>query len=188
MIFGTWYKAYNKFQCLSSIWQSMRSNSKAQPVSGNIFQRKGKFLALTFMNSVMIQGIVLTYTWKCTQVKIQKLPLARWQQYIPLLYIWLLKLNVKDRKFLCTFFSSVTHTSYWPRDHKNKWMQDSAMQPKGHATWPPNEKTETEKIWHSNKDKGTVNSVVWKNKREDYMTKVDKPPSKESFVTKRKMS
>jgi hypothetical protein len=38
------------------------SNSKAQPVSGNIFQRKGKVLALTFMNSVMIQGIGLTYT------------------------------------------------------------------------------------------------------------------------------
>lgn len=88
-----------------------------------------------------------------------------------------------------SLLSSVTHTSYWSRDQENKWMQDSAMQPKEHATWPPNEKTETEKMWHASKDQGTVNSVVWKDKREDYMmANMDKPPAKESFVMKRKMS
>ena len=86
-----------------------------------------------------------------------------------------------------SLLSSVTHTSYWSRDQENKWMQDSAMQPKGHATWPPNEKTETEKMWHASKDQGTVNSVVLKDKREDYMIRnMDKPPTKKVLWWKEK--
>jgi len=35
--------------------------------------------------------------------------------------------------------------------------------------------------------RGQLTAVVWKDKREDYMTNMDQPPAKGSFVMKRKV-
>ena len=91
-----------------SIWQWTRAGFS----SGSTFQRKEIVSATKFTNSVMNQGIHMT--WGCTWIKTHTPPLTTWLQQTQLLDIWLYRVEGLGHKiFMDNVFSSPSFLMTW---------------------------------------------------------------------------